>query len=191
MICSKCGNKQNVGEKFCPICGTPFSESTSSIKEENKPMTENLETIAKQNCTSESIDENVTEHIKDTEVNMKKNEEILESQTTSNSEWNLKKILLGVLSLLLPIIGVIYFSVKRKKNKAMAKFMLFCAIAGLVLNAVITYCSSDSYSYDDYYESDEYYESEGNSSYESSSNNLWKDYIGKWTYNITLGLCST
>ena len=49
----------------------------------------------------------------------------------------------------------------------MAKFMLFCAIAGLVLNAVITYCSSDSYSYDDYYESDEYYESEGNSSYES------------------------
>lgn len=92
---------------------------------------------------------------------------------------NIKKVLWGVVCFFIPIVGLIYFFVKRKENLSMAKFALYCAIAGFALN-IINYCSSDS---DDY---EEYYESSYSESSSTSQNDVWKQYIGKWEHIIVL-----
>ena len=65
------------------------------------------------------------------------------------NKLNIKKILLGVLSFFIPLLGVIVFFVKKKEDLSIAKFALYCAIAGFALN-MVNYCSSDS--------DEEYYE---------------------------------
>lgn len=99
---------------------------------------------------------------------------------TEQNKLNIKKILLGVISLFIPLLGVIVFFVKKKEDLSIAKFALYCAIAGFAFN-MINYCSSDSD--EDYYESS-YEESSSNSN--SSQDDLWKQYIGKWEHIIVL-----
>lgn len=97
------------------------------------------------------------------------------------NKLNIKKILLGVLSFFIPLLGVIVFFVKKKEDLSIAKFALYCAIAGFALN-MVNYCSSDSD--EEYYESS--YEESSSSDSGSSQNDLWKQYIGKWEHIIVL-----
>ena len=70
---------------------------------------------------------------------------------------------------------------EKKKDISLAKFTLYCAIAGFAFN-MINYCSSDSD--EDYYEAS--YEESSSSDSNNSQNDLWKQYIGKWEHIIVL-----
>ena len=95
-------------------------------------------------------------------------------------KWNLKKVLWGILFFFIPIVGLIYFFVKKKENLSIAKFALYCAIAGFALN-MIKYCSSDSGEYEDN-ETSYYSSSEGNSEGDTQLKNVLKQIAG--TYEI-------
>ena len=98
----------------------------------------------------------------------------------SLGKWDIKKILLSALSFIIPIIGVIYFFIKKKDNPSMAKLVLYCAIAGFTLN-MINYCSNASNEYESsetYYSSNNEYASNGN----SKLNKVLREIAG--TYEI-------
>lgn len=200
MYCSKCGTKQREDEKFCPKCGNPFSEKTivnennSSIINKLKdkadsvvtyakgPLSEKIRTTAKQaREAAEPMAQKISEQLKSkvNEIHDELKNANSEKSSTSDNKWNLKKILWGVLFFLIPIVGVIYFFVKKKENLSMAKFALYCAIVGFALN-MINYCSNNS----DY--SEEEYESSYNESSSTSQNDAWKQCIGKWQHIIVL-----
>lgn len=82
---------------------------------------------------------------------------------TNQNKWNYKKIIWGVVSFFIPLIGLIFFFVKKKEDLSLAKFVLYCAIAGFALN-MINYCNSSSDDSDT-----EYYESSSTNNYNSSS----------------------
>lgn len=201
MYCSKCGTKQREEEKFCPKCGNPFSEKTivneknSSIIDKLKdkadgvvtyakgPLSEKIRTTAeKAREAAEPMAQKISEQLKSkvNEIHDEFKNANSEKSSTSDNKWNLKKILWGVLFFFIPIVGVIYFFVKKKENLSMAKFSLYCAIAGFALN-MINYCSSDSDEYEE-----EYYESSYSESSSTSQNDVWKQYIGKWEHIIVL-----
>lgn len=207
MFCSKCGTKQGVGEKFCPKCGNPFTENPNA--NENKvsivdnlkakadevanyakgPLAEKVKTTVEQACiAAEPMAKKVAEQVKSTVGQIQSelkdennNSDIADNQSVVKGKWNIKKILWGIVSFFIPLVGLIFFFVKKKDNLPMAKFALCCAAVGFIFNT-ITYLGGES---DDY--EDEYYESsyENNSS-TSSSKELWEDCIGKWEYNIVL-----
>ena len=43
MYCTKCGNKINDGDAFCPICGNKVSNISTDISENNQSGTSNTE----------------------------------------------------------------------------------------------------------------------------------------------------
>lgn len=99
---------------------------------------------------------------------------------TNQKKWDFKKILWGVLFFFIPIVGVIYFFIKKKDNLSMAKFALYCAIAGFAVN-MINYCGSDSDEYEDSETS--YYSNSKNSSEEDTQlKNVLRQIAG--TYEI-------
>ena len=114
MYCKKCGNKQEEGEKFCPKCGTPFT------------VEDNQGTL-KDNLMSDSKDE----------MNLRQ-------ETKKNFKVRFKEGLCVILSLMIPLLGLILYFIKRKENKVLANSILACTIIGIVFNIVI-YNNSDEF----------------------------------------------
>lgn len=75
MYCSKCGTKQNEGEKFCPKCGTRFEEAISTTVE---PVADNKdgEPLSPKKKSKKSVKEKpyVSKYITDTEALIKEAE---------------------------------------------------------------------------------------------------------------------
>lgn len=142
MYCKKCGNKQEEGEKFCPKCGTPFT------------VEDNQGTL-KDNLMSDSKDE----------MNLRQ-------ETKKNFKVRFKEGLCVILSLMIPLLGLILYFIKRKENKVLANSILACTIIGIVFNIVI-YNNSDEFGNvffeKEYFESYEEFDNEENSASESNS----------------------
>lgn len=47
MYCSKCGNKLEEGQLFCPLCGTKYIDATQEVNNETLEVTDNAEKPSK------------------------------------------------------------------------------------------------------------------------------------------------
>lgn len=123
MFCKNCGREQKIGQKFCPICGTPFAVVVNKEHEDETDVSQSLPKIAPEDEEVEKLmseentiegnkvddrrGENVTPEttIKDTLISYgspadeKKNDEETNanvSKTKEERETMVKKIVLGI-----------------------------------------------------------------------------------------------
>lgn len=187
MYCFKCGTKQEEGEKFCPKCGTPFIVVDTGDS-------------LKDSSASESAGKRYKS----------------ETKTGKSFKERFKDNLCLSSSFFIPLLGIVLYFMKRKKNKKLAnKILIFTAI-GIVFNtAVFIYNHSNDASESDYdlessYEAENGYGDEsryegasdnndefnydeesgyGGNEYaetEERENDLWRNYVGKWVHVLVL-----
>ena len=135
MYCSKCGNKQENGEKFCSQCGSPFL-----------------------------VDEHQTSSVNDTiKINVQESSNIETNNKNKTFAEKLKDGLYVGVALIIPILGLIFYFVKRKKDKALAKSILISFFIGLTYNIFVYYYNnSDEFDFSYYEPNNEYYETSTN-----------------------------
>lgn len=107
MFCKKCGHERQGGEKFCPVCGTPFPEEDG-----NQDVVLNM-TGTNQDNEGEAIDDskdvvNTPEQEVETqignEVDNRQNPQSNNLSNPSNGGKGLKKVIVGVIAVFLLLI---------------------------------------------------------------------------------------
>ena len=101
-----------------------------------------------------------------------KSETNLKQEANNDFKVRFKKGLYVAFSLIVPLLGLILYFIKRKKDKKLAKSILICTIIGAAFNVVIYYNN-----YDDEFESS-YYES-NNESYETPTSDMQDEKLAK------------
>lgn len=155
--------KKNKKPMYCIKCGTKQEEGEKFCPKCGTPF------IVEDNFISES----------ESEINLRQ-------EANKDFKVRFKEGLYVAFSLIVPLLGLIFYFIKRKNDKKLAKSILICAIIGVVFNAVVYYNNSSN----EFVDNDSYVESDCNISdnidIENTENSLWKNYIGKWVYNIVL-----